>query len=108
MAIYTGDFLEDVEKRDFNIEFDEKIIEFFDWFPTLTEDEKTTKEAIKKFELVIKFLFQDKKYKVYDDLENYLNEEKSNTFYYVGINQFVIDYYNKNLYLKIFVIIIYF
>ena len=96
MAIYTGDFLEDVEKRDFNIEFDEKIIEFFDWFPTLTEDEKTTKEAIKKFELVMKFLFQDKKYKVYDDLEKYLNEEKSNTFYYVGINQFVIDYYNKN------------
>lgn len=96
MKIYTSDFLDAVEKRDFKIEFDEKSNEIINWLKTVGEEELKTQEGIEKADLLKYLLIVTKKYKVYDNLEKYLTESSSNTFYYVGINQFVIDYYNKN------------
>lgn len=47
-------------------------------------------------ETIIKYLSSDFSTICTDNLEKYLEEEKDDTYYYIGVNQFVLDYYKNN------------
>ena len=94
-----------VEERKFTAECSEEYVEIENWKNFFLkqiekgeididvakeEKPKFKKESLKNyFNLTIPCTCTD-------NLAEYLDEEKSKTFYYVGINQFVLDYYKKN------------
>lgn len=62
-------------------------------FKLSSKDEEIIKDIKKKWNL-----YEDelKKASVTDNLEQYLSEQKETTYYYIGINKFVEDYYKNN------------
>ena len=88
----TGSLFADVEKRKFRVNFDARIHELVDWFNTATDTERQA-EGNNKVELFLQLINSAT---VSDSLEQYLKEQTDDNFYYVGINQFVIDYYAAN------------
>ena len=112
--------LQEIEERQFIVDYDEKYIEkeilcyhasellaermemlranHFRVKETATsglEEESQLLNSLSDEEKK-KIIFSDYKLVCKDNLEKYLGEEKSDTFYYVGINQFVLDYYKDN------------
>ena len=112
--------LQEIEERQFIVDFDEKYVEravFYTHAHDLLAERIDTLRANHSFniesatvgleeEVQIIKSFSDEEIKMIsssenkiickDNLEKYLEEEKTDTFYYVGINQFVLDYYKDN------------
>ena len=88
----TGPLLIDVERREFKLNFDKRILELADWFKTATDDERQAEGKNKK-DLFMKLIDS---ITISDSLDKYLAEQTDTIFYYVGINKFVMDYYIAN------------
>lgn len=91
MNIYS--LLNDVENREFATFYDQKLPETLETIKNALSSDKATDEIdnlIKDFTDIISTV------KVSDCLSKYLNEEKTDVFYYIGINDFVFDYYKEN------------
>lgn len=120
MDTYT--LFHEVETRNFKIKNDDRILEFITWCKQMdsknTENKNTILEAVMGIidnppeiikQMALKFTKDELEYKfikmlldmidnvvVSDDLANRLSEEKSDTFYYIGINEFILQYYTEN------------
>jgi hypothetical protein len=91
MNIYS--LLNDVENREFATFYDQKLPETLETIENALSSDKANDEIdnlIKDFTDIISTV------KVSDCLSKYLNEEKTDVFYYIGINDFVFDYYKDN------------
>ena len=79
-------------------EFTEKRFEAFESakkivFKSSSNDEEEISNIKKMWN---KYEDELKKTSVTDNLEKYLTEQKETTYYYIGINKFVMDYYMNN------------
>lgn len=88
----TGPLLDNVENRKFKLNYDKRIVEIAEWFKTSTDNEQQV-SGKEKLDLLGKLISSAS---VSDSLEEYLSEQTDSIFHYVGINQFVIDYYTAN------------
>ncbi len=89
MDVYS--LLYDVETRCFKTQYDNEISEIITLLKQL--DSKDSAEANVLSETLMKLI--DNAY-ISDDLSNRLAEEKSDIFYYIGINEFVLKHYEDN------------
>lgn len=93
MKIYTGELLENVEKRNFKVYYDETLPELFE----IVKEKFLADERDDDYKKIVKNLA--KKYneiQVVDNLKEELQNQKEDVFYYVSTNNFIIDYYKNN------------
>lgn len=93
MKIYTGELLENVEKRNFKVYYDETLPELFE----IVKEKFLADERDDDYKKIVKNLV--KKYneiQVVDNLKEELQNQKEDVFYYVSTNNFIIDYYKNN------------
>ena len=92
--------LHDVEQRHFTVKYDDKFLsicnELRDSLPETGLDslDEQTREKIKNLYRTFAEIIDN--CSCSDNLEKYLSETKDKCYYYVGINKFVLDYYEKN------------
>lgn len=89
MNIY--ELFESVTNRSFKTQYDEKISEIIS---LIKQTDSTKTEEVNKLSEVLINLMETMS--ISDNLETLLAEEKSDVFYYMGINELVLNYYNKN------------
>lgn len=112
--------LQEIEEKQFIIDYDEKYVKktvLYNQASELLEErlvmlqinnfrvKETATSGLEEEAQIVNSFSDEEKKKIRssdnqiickDSLEKYLEEEKSDTFYYVGINQFVLDYYKDN------------